>query len=115
MLENLLSAVMVSVAAYLVLRVVVAVRSRISGKDARAKVQAGASLVDVRSEVEFASGALPGAKNIPVQALAGRLGEIDKAKPVVVYCASGMRSARAASILKSAGFEAHDLGPKSAW
>jgi phage shock protein E len=73
-------------------------------------LRGGASLVDVRTEMEFASGHLPGAINMPVGSLQpGRLG--DKGTPVVVYCASGSRSAHAARTLRKAGFTALDLGP----
>jgi rhodanese-related sulfurtransferase len=95
--------------------------SRFAGKvspaRARELVSAGARLVDVRSTGEFASGHIDGALNIPVDQLAARIGEIGpKDKPVVVYCASGMRSARAAGLLKSVGFATvEDLGPMSRW
>lgn len=112
---DVMTAALVAVAAYFVLRMFFAMRGRISGADARAKVEEGALLLDVRSEMEFGSGALPGAKNIPVQSLGARLSELEKSRPVVVYCASGMRSARAKSLLASSGFEVFDLGPKSAW
>lgn len=97
-------------------RYVVGARNRISGPVAREKVAAGALLLDVRSEGEFRSGAIPGAKNIPVQSLGGRLGELEKERPIVVYCASGMRSASAAALLRRNGFkEVSDLGPAAAW
>jgi phage shock protein E len=70
-----------------------------------AKIQAGAAVIDVRSPDEFADGAYPGARNIPVNTLPHRLGDVGaKDKPVVVYCASGGRSAVAAQILKASGF-----------
>lgn len=84
-------------------------------EEARALVADGAVLLDVRSTAEFASGHLPNAVNIPVQELGRRLGELDPATPVVVYCASGIRSASAASRLKWAGLAAHDLGAMSRW
>ena len=102
--------------AFFVVRYALAARRRIAGPAARAKVAGGALLLDVRSEAEFRSGAIPGAKNIPVQSLGGRLAELDPARAVVVYCASGMRSASAASLLRRKGFtEVHDLGPAAAW
>ena len=100
---------------FFVVRTVLAARNRISGAEAKAKVEAGALLLDVRSAAEFRGGAIPGAKNIPVQVLAGRIGELDRSRPLVVYCASGMRSASAVSLLKRQGFEAYDLGPAAAW
>ncbi|HEY9857314.1 MAG TPA: rhodanese-like domain-containing protein [Stenomitos sp.] len=70
----------------------------------REKIAAGATIVDVRSPGEYRSGAYPGAINIPLQELPQRLGELSKAKPIVVYCASGGRSAAAAGVMKQAGF-----------
>lgn len=94
-----------------------AISARRSSAAAHAAVEAGAALVDVRTEGEFADGHLAGAKNIPVQVLADRVGEVgDKATPVVVYCRSGQRSARAKRMLQEAGYESViDLGPMSAW
>ena len=71
----------------------------------------GAQLVDVRSPMEFMQGALPEARNIPVQALGGAADTLDPARPVLVYCHSGQRSAYARMALQSMGFGAvHDLG-----
>lgn len=80
-------------------------------------VDAGAQLIDVRSPEEFAAGHLPNARNIPVSELSKQLSTLgDKSKPVVVYCRSGARSARAAGELKAAGFSnVHDLGAMSRW
>jgi len=43
------------------------------------------ALVDVRQPGEYASGHIPGARLIPVADLAERLGELDPAKPTLVY------------------------------
>jgi phage shock protein E len=90
-------------------------KARISGAEARVKVADGATLVDVRSPGEFASGHIDGALNIPVSALRRRLDELPSDAEVVVYCASGMRSSSAAKQLRSAGFTAHDLGAIRSW
>jgi rhodanese-related sulfurtransferase len=84
---------------------------------ARALVEQGAKLVDVRTSAEHAAGHIEGSVHVPLGELADRLGELgDKQRPVVVYCASGMRSATAAAILKRAGFaEVHDLGGMRRW
>lgn len=69
-------------------------------------IDAGARIVDVRTPDEFADEAYPGAVNIPVGNLQARLAELEpKDKPLVVYCASGARSAMAAQILKAAGWK----------
>lgn len=85
--------------------------------EARKLVAEGAALIDVRTPAEYASGHIEGACNIPVQQIGARAGEIGaRDKPVVVYCASGMRSAAAAGTLRRAGFaKVINLGPMSAW
>lgn len=78
-----------------------------------------AHIIDVREADEFAAGHLPEAKNIPVSKLAERVGELEKFKdkPVIVCCASGMRSNKACGELKKLGFEKlHNLsGGVDAW
>ena len=62
------------------------------------------TLLDVRQDWEYEEFHLPGAKLIPVAELADRMDEVDRDKPVVAYCASGMRSLAAASLLDGQGF-----------
>ncbi len=107
--------VVLAIAVLLVAKVIYARRYHISPAAAHALVESGALLLDVRSTSEFATGALPGAKNVPITELARRLDELPKGQPLVVYCASGMRSASAAGLLRRRGYEAHNLGPLSAW
>ncbi len=72
---------------------------------AHAALARGACLVDVRSPAEFQSGHLPGARNLPVQSLGGRMHEVGPTdREVVVYCASGARSASAAGKFRHAGY-----------
>ncbi|MFM7667268.1 MAG: rhodanese-like domain-containing protein [Bacteroidota bacterium] len=74
-------------------------------------IKEGAQLIDVRTPGEFKSGHIKGSINIPLKNLSGSLSKIKKDKPVITCCASGMRSALAKSILKSAGFsEVHNGG-----
>lgn len=89
----------------------------VNGAEARKLVAGGARLVDVRSPEEFADGRLPGAVNIPVGALPGRLGDVGpKDATVILYCRSGARSARAATLLRKNGFShVRNLGPMRAW
>jgi phage shock protein E len=89
--------------------------SSIDGPAAHALVAQGATLVDVRTPGEWASGHAEGAVLIPIDELGGRLGEIPRDHPVVVYCASGVRSARAAAMLGAAGYTVRDLGSFSRW
>ncbi len=69
------------------------------------KLLAGARIVDVRTPAEFRDGSYPGAVNIPLALLPLRLHELGpKDKPIVLFCASGARSAQGARLLKQAGF-----------
>ena len=68
-------------------------------------ISEGAVVVDVRSVEEFDEEHYPGALNIPVEELLLRLNECGaKGTSLVLYCASGVRSAYAAKLLKGAGF-----------
>lgn len=68
------------------------------------KIAAGAFILDVRTLEEFDDEHYPKAICIPVNELPNRLAEIPKDKSVIVYCATGARSAYAARILKSSGY-----------
>lgn len=61
-------------------------------------------LLDVRSEMEFASGHVPGAVNIPLDDLRRRMGELPRGKNLAVYCQGGYRSYAAQRILLQHGF-----------
>ena len=78
-----------------------------------------AQVIDVREAEEFAAGHLPEAKNVPLAKLADRINEIErfKDKPVIVCCASGMRSGKACGELRKLGFaKVHNLsGCIDAW
>lgn len=89
--------------------------SKASTEQVAEHLAAGALVVDVRTPGEFAGGHVKGALNVPVSDLERRLGELGAPGKVVVYCASGMRSARAAKFLKSKGFEVLDAGTASAF
>ena len=70
-------------------------------------------IVDVREEVEFKSGHILGAINIP-------LGEIedsnlDQDKTIIVYCRSGNRSSKAKEQLEELGYKVYDLGSIDNW
>ncbi len=69
-------------------------------------LKAGARVVDVRTPGEFKSGHYPGAVNIPLRTIKDRLGDVGSPeKPVVLYCASGGRSAAATQLLKLSGYK----------
>ncbi|MGG6310364.1 rhodanese-like domain-containing protein [Paenibacillus macerans] len=74
-------------------------------------------IIDVREPVEYKSGFIAGARNIPLSQLPRRLGDIPKDKLILLYCRSGMRSKNAAKILLKNGYTelAHLQGGLSAW
>ncbi len=65
------------------------------------------SIVDVREPAEYAAGHVLGAKNIPMARVASAGADLAKrkAKPLIVYCETGDRSAKAAAVLRKQGFE----------
>lgn len=63
------------------------------------------TLLDVRTHEEYMAGSLKGAVNMPVDELRGRLGELDKNKPVYVFCQIGFRGYLAYRILSQNGFK----------
>lgn len=74
-------------------------------------VKNGATIVDVRTKGEYASGHIRGSINIPLDQLTNKMGQLKKDKPIITCCASGMRSSSAKSILKSNGFtDVHNGG-----
>lgn len=73
-------------------------------------------LLDVRERDEVAEWAIPGAVNIPLGELAGRAAELPHGREIVAVCASGGRSARAATALAGAGWDVANLrGGMTAW
>ncbi len=66
-----------------------------------------AVVVDVRETNEWNSGHVPNARHLAMAQLDKRLSELDKFKsrPIIVYCASGARSANACGTLAKAGYE----------
>lgn len=72
--------------------------------DLKELVNKGAQIIDVRTKEEYQSGHIRGSVNIPLQNLSNNLSKIKKDKPVIICCASGVRSASAKSILNSLSY-----------
>lgn len=74
-------------------------------------------VLDVRSQAEFESGHIPGAKLVPLPELEERIDELNKDQVIIVYCRTGSRSREASEILVQHGFENvyNMLGGVAAW
>jgi phage shock protein E len=75
----------------------------------KARQADGAVVLDVRSPDEYAAGHVPGAVNVPVtgkgsEAFDKAVAAIDRDKPVLVHCRSGVRSAKAVAKMREMGF-----------
>ncbi|HYI09290.1 MAG TPA: rhodanese-like domain-containing protein [Thermoanaerobaculia bacterium] len=94
---------------------------QISVAELHARLQDGDTplqVIDVRAEREYATGRVPGAKNVPLPELEARLAtDLDPSRPTAVVCAGGYRSAAAASLLQRHGFKQlyNIIGGTSAW
>ncbi len=82
-----------------------------NGEEIKEALAAGAVVIDVRSPGEFAGGHAKNAVNIPLDQIGKNIKKIQNyKKPVVVCCASGMRSARAKGLLSAQGITVFDAG-----
>jgi rhodanese-related sulfurtransferase len=81
----------------------------VSRAEAREMLDDGAQLVDVRADHEWEAGHLPGAVHITLPDLPARIEEIDKDRPVIIYCRGGNRSTMAAGALAEAGYDVAKL------
>jgi rhodanese-related sulfurtransferase len=79
--------------------------------DIKGIIDQGAVIIDVRTPQEYSNGHGKKSINIPLGTIEANIGKIKKYnQPIVTCCASGMRSGRAATILKSKGIEAYNGG-----
>ena len=91
-------------------------RPTVKATQALELVADGATLVDVRETAEWRSGHAPRAVHIPLGRIEQSARRLAKDRPVVVVCASGMRSRSGAQQLRSMGYQATSLsGGMAAW
>lgn len=88
----------------------------VGAEEAAGLIEAGALLLDVREDDEWAAGHVAGAMHVPLGQLAERADEVPEHRQVVVVCRAGGRSARATEFLAASGFNAVNLaGGMRAW
>ena len=81
----------------------------ISRNEAQKLVEGGAQLVDVRAPHEWEAGHIAGARHLPLDQVSERSGELDRDRPVVLYCRGGTRSSMATEALAESGYDAMKL------
>lgn len=81
--------------------------SEISVAELKVRIDRGddAVILDVRNPEEWDICRIEGSVLIPVNELASRVSELDNTREILVYCKSGVRSAKAVAILRDAGFD----------
>ena len=66
-------------------------------------------LIDVRQSYEYEAGRIAGSRLVELGQLAAQAETIDRDRPVVFYCRSGVRSAMATEAFRGADYEAHNM------
>lgn len=79
---------------------------KLTGEEARRRVDAGATWIDVRFPAEYQSDGYPGAINIPLNDIRQASAGLDVSKEYIVYCQTGRRSSAAAFLLSQRGLHA---------
>jgi rhodanese-related sulfurtransferase len=74
-------------------------------EDVKAAIESGVYLIDVREPSEYAAGHIAGAVNIPLRTVAKNLDKIPSDQPVLVYCASSLRTSTATAALRLLGYD----------
>ena len=102
---------MVAGAAFALMSPAPSVRKTIATQELTRLQSSGAWVVDVRTNSEYISGHIPNALNVPLDQLLETAATWSTTQPIIVYCATGARSAEAATLLAQSGFqEVYDLG-----
>ena len=93
-----------------------ATTQQLDARTAGRLVGEGATSIDVRERSEYADAHVPGSRHIPYEQLEQRIAEVPRGGTLVVYCASGVRSSLATSILERHGIAAANVrGGFNAW
>lgn len=118
-MQNWIWYALAAVALIFVLRPGVPAAANLSPAEVKEAIasQKDLQLIDVRTPAEHKDAKIAGSKLIPLQELEQRLGEIDKSKPVILYCRSGNRSGTALKMLFGKGYKdaKHLAGGIGAW
>lgn len=88
----------------------------ITPERARELIEAGAQIVDVRTQAERDAAHIAGDRHIPLERLGESAASLERERPLIFYCRIGERSAMAAEAFRASGWDAHNLqGGLVAW
>jgi rhodanese-related sulfurtransferase len=88
----------------------------VGAAEAKRIIDSGSQLIDVRTDVEFDAGHVPGARHVPLADLQREAAGLAKDRPVIIYCRSRNRSGPAAEAFAASGWDAHSIeGGLIAW
>jgi rhodanese-related sulfurtransferase len=92
------------------------VMPEVGAEEAKQIIDAGGQVIDVRTDVEFETGHIPGARHVPLADLQREAAGLAKEQPLILYCRSGNRSGPAAEAFAASGWDAHSIaGGLIAW
>lgn len=94
----------IAIAGYVASNIISGVMSMASWREVAGTKTNGVLLLDVRTAAEHSFGAIAGSVNIPLDELRGRLAELPTDRPILIYCAIGLRGYLALKILSARGF-----------
>lgn len=94
----------IAIAGYVASNIISGVMSMASWREVAGTKSNGVLLLDVRTAAEHSFGAIAGSVNIPLDELRGRLAELPTDRPILIYCAIGLRGYLALKILSARGF-----------
>jgi rhodanese-related sulfurtransferase len=88
----------------------------VTAAEAKQIIESGGQLVDVRTDVEYDAGHIPGSRHVMLAEIQREAEGLAKDQPVVIYCRSGNRSGPAAEAFAASGWNAHSIeGGALAW
>lgn len=99
----------VNMAGYAALNIMEGITESIQLHELQKAKEAGAYLVDVRSEAEFNRGTIPGFVNFPLNELRENMSKLPQDKEIILSCHSGQRSYIASRMLAQNGFKVKNL------
>jgi rhodanese-related sulfurtransferase len=88
----------------------------VTAGEAKELIHSGSQLIDVRTDVEFEAGHIPGARHVLLAEIQREAAALAKEQPLILYCRSGNRSGPAAEAFAASGWDAQSIeGGLIAW